>query len=102
MAKQRKPKGSKPTNAPKHQPKPRPGVQVVLRVPADGMPSREFNQRLIEVGRSLAGLLVIEPVAVSPDGRITPETAGLWDKLPEAPSPILDIRTRVGRFAKDL
>jgi anthraniloyl-CoA monooxygenase len=55
--------------------------RVVLRVPADGMPSPGFKVRMTDAGRADAGLLVLEPVAVSPDGRITPETAGLWEPM---------------------
>ncbi len=55
--------------------------RVVMRVSADGLPSREFNLRMIEAGRAGAGLLLVEPVAVSPEGRISPDTSGLWEGI---------------------
>jgi anthraniloyl-CoA monooxygenase len=61
--------------------------RVVMRVSGDGMPSREFNLRMIEAGRAQAGLLLVEPVAVTPDGRITPETGGLWANVDPRVSP---------------
>jgi anthraniloyl-CoA monooxygenase len=46
----------------------------------DGMPSNEVEERLREAGRSGAGLVVTEFVAVSAHGRNTPGTPGLYEE----------------------
>jgi len=45
----------------------------------DGKPSASLAIRLLDAARSGAGLVLTELVAVSPEGRITPGTPGLWD-----------------------
>src|SRR5262249_47665463 len=46
----------------------------------DGMPSPKLEERLREAGRSGAGLVVTELVAVAEGGRITPGTLGLYEE----------------------
>lgn len=45
---------------------------------AEGTPGERLVQRLVEVVSGGAGLVLTELVAVSPEGRITPGSAGLW------------------------
>jgi anthraniloyl-CoA monooxygenase len=44
----------------------------------EGVPAPEKRERLAAAAASGAGLVVSEPVAVSPEGRITAGTPGLW------------------------
>ncbi|HEY3211534.1 MAG TPA: FAD-dependent monooxygenase [Actinomycetota bacterium] len=44
----------------------------------DGSPGPEAAEQLIEAVKTGAGVVLTEFVAVSPDGRITPGSAGLW------------------------
>jgi anthraniloyl-CoA monooxygenase len=44
----------------------------------EGVPGTERAEQLVDAVRTGAGLVLTELVAVSPDGRITPGSAGLW------------------------
>ena len=46
----------------------------------DGVPGHAHQQFLLALAQRGAGLLLAAPVAVSPDGRITPADAGLYDR----------------------
>jgi anthraniloyl-CoA monooxygenase len=48
-------------------------------VSADGLPEAAQLEAVVELGRGGAGLLLVEGVAVTADGRITPETPGLYE-----------------------
>ncbi|WP_440010063.1 oxidoreductase [Halomicrococcus sp. SG-WS-1] len=56
----------------------------VVKLPADdqdatdGLPSAAYRDALVEAGRSGAGLVLTDPVAVAADGRITPRNAGIY------------------------
>jgi anthraniloyl-CoA monooxygenase len=59
------------------------GNRVVVRAVGldgarDGTPSEEERDRIAALGRTGAGLIVTEPVAVSAEGRITAGTPGLY------------------------
>ncbi|HJZ49052.1 MAG TPA: FAD-dependent monooxygenase [Roseiflexaceae bacterium] len=45
---------------------------------SDGVPGDELAASLLECARGGAGLVVTEPVAVAPEGRITPGCAGMY------------------------
>lgn len=55
---------------------------VISRQPAtsatDGTPSRRYIEEMLDHGRRAPGLLLTDPVAVSPAGRISPGTPGLY------------------------
>ena len=50
----------------------------------DGIPGESYQHHLLSLAQRGAGLLLTEPVAVSPGGRITSDDAGLYDREPLA------------------
>jgi anthraniloyl-CoA monooxygenase len=46
----------------------------------DGLPDSDYSSRLIRYADAGAGLIIVGPVAVSADGRITPECPGMYSE----------------------
>ena len=55
-------------------------VTAVPDVAVDGMPGAEHVTALQAAAQAGAGLVVTDPVAVSPHGRVTPGSVGCWDE----------------------
>jgi anthraniloyl-CoA monooxygenase len=51
---------------------------------ADGRPAEAAARRLEAAAAAGAGVVLTELVAVAPDGRVTPDTPGLWDEATAA------------------
>jgi anthraniloyl-CoA monooxygenase len=54
-----------------------PRVQCAAR---DGLPDSDYPSRLIRCANAGAGLIIVGPVAVSAEGRITPECPGMYSE----------------------
>ena len=67
---------------------------------AGGQLGEAAARRLAEAAAAGAGVVVSEPVAVAPEGRVTPGTPGLWSDDQAAPWAALTRRTAPGAGAR--